>query len=79
MSNPADNLANALGDALTADKEMQSRAEFRTAARIMLALLVVVVLVVIATFLWGLPALTMIALGATVLVMLLLIAYAAGF
>lgn len=78
MTNPAEQVTETVGEALLPDHKFDSRAEFRTAARILTALLVVVVLVVAATFVWGLPALTMIALGATVLVMLLLIAYAAG-
>lgn len=59
-------------------QQLESRAEDRIAAKILAVLAVVVLLVVGAVYLWGLPALTMIALGAAVLVMLILVAYAAG-
>ncbi len=54
-------------------------AEARTVRAIMLVLLLVVAVVVAVTWIWGLPGLTMVALAASGLVMVMLIAYAAGF
>ena len=68
-----------LAAALSGDAELQTRKERVLAARILLILAMVVVLVVVVVTLFGLPALTMVALLATVVVMGLLIAYAAGF
>lgn len=68
-----------LAAALSGDAELQTRKERLLAARILVLLAMVVVLVVVVVALFGLPALTMIALLATVVVMGLLIAYAAGF
>lgn len=68
-----------LAAALSGDAELQTRKERVLAARILLILAMVVVLVVVVVALFGLPALTMVALLATVVVMGLLIAYAAGF
>lgn len=70
---------HSLADALSGDTELQTRKERIIAARIFVILALVVVLVAVIVALFGLPALTMIALAATVLVMVLLIAYAAGF
>lgn len=69
----------AIGAALTADADMQSRAELRTATRIIAILLLVIVFAVVVVALFGLPALTMFGLIGTVVVLGLLIAYAAGF
>lgn len=71
--------AEAVGEALTADAAMQSRAELRTAARIIGILLMVIVVAVVIVALFGLPALNILALIATALVFAVLIAYAAGF
>lgn len=68
MSNPAQ----------PTDQELESRAEDRIAARIIAGVLAVVVVAAVAVFFWGLPALTMVALAGAVLVMVLLVAYAAG-
>lgn len=68
-----------LASALSGDAEMQTRRERVIAGRIFLLLAMVVAVVVVVVALFGLPALTMAALLATVLVMGLLIAYAAGF
>ncbi|WP_374635871.1 hypothetical protein [Paracoccus sp. (in: a-proteobacteria)] len=57
-------------------EELQSEA--RTAARLYFFVLTVLVLGVIAVLLWGLPALTMIGLAATLAVYGMLVAYAAG-
>ncbi|HRO14404.1 MAG TPA: hypothetical protein PLL33_05055 [Paracoccus sp. (in: a-proteobacteria)] len=73
------NAAEAVGAALTADAGMQSRAELRTATRIIAILLLVIVFAVVVVALFGLPALTMFGLIGTVVVLGLLIAYAAGF
>ncbi len=54
------------------------RSEARTAARLFFFALTVLVLGVIAVLLWGLPALTMIGLAATLAVYGMLVAYAAG-
>ena len=71
--------ADHLVSALSGDAELQTRKERVLATRILLILAMVVVLVIVVVALFGLPALTMIALLATVVVMGLLIAYAAGF
>lgn len=71
--------ADHLASALSGDSELQTRKERILAARILVILALVVVLVIVVVALFGLPALTMIALLATVVVMGLLIAYAAGF
>ena len=69
----------ALADALSGDAELQTRKERIIAGRIFFVLAIVVVLIIVAVALFGLPALTMVALFATVVMMGLLIAYAAGF
>lgn len=79
MTNAVDTVTEAIGDAVTADKQMQSQQEFRTAARIITGVAVALLLTAVITVIWGLPGLVMVALAATVLVMALLIAYAAGF
>lgn len=71
--------AENLASALSPDAELQSRKERILAARILVILAMALVLVIVVVALFGLPALTMIALLATVVVMGLLIAYAAGF
>ena len=68
-----------LASALSGDAAMQTRKERVLAVRILLILAMVVVLIVVVVTLFGLPALTMVALLATVIVMGLLIAYATGF
>ena len=74
----SDSTAATLNDALTGDEDMQTRHERVIAGRILMTLAMVAVLIGVAVALFGLPALTMAALGATVIVMGLLIAYAAG-
>jgi len=71
--------ADHLASTLNPDAEMQSRKERILAARILVVLAMVLVLVIVVVALFGLPALTMIALLATVVMMGLLVAYAAGF
>lgn len=68
-----------LADALSGDAEMQTRKERIIAARIFIILAMVVMLIAVLVALFGLPALTMVALLATFVVMALLVAYAAGF
>lgn len=75
----ADTVAIEVDDALSGDAALQSTYERVLAGRIFIALALVVVLVVVIVALFGLPALTMIGLAATVVVFALLIAYAAGF
>ena len=75
----SDSAAAALNDALTGDEDLQTRQERVAAGRILMILAMVIVLVGIAVVMFGLPALTMAALAATVVVMGLLLAYAAGF
>ncbi len=60
-------------------KSLEDQQENRIAARLLIGVVLVAALVAVAVVIWGLPALTMVGLGATSLVMLLLIAYAAGF
>lgn len=79
MSQPNTSAAESLNDALTGDDHLQSRKERVIAGRILILLAMFAVLLGVAVALFGLPALTMAALAATVIVMGLLIAYAAGF
>lgn len=79
MSQSDSSAAAAVNDALTGDEDLQSHDERVIAGRILMILAMVVVLIGVAVALFGLPALTMAALAATVVVMGLLIAYAAGF
>ncbi|MDN3711002.1 hypothetical protein QWZ10_02755 [Paracoccus cavernae] len=74
MSRSFDTPASQITDA--ASEEL---AENRIAARLLLGVAVLLAVVVVAVVIWGLPALTMIGLGATAIVLLLLLAYAAGF
>ncbi|MDF3855704.1 hypothetical protein ACDP63_10860 [Paracoccus sp. P2] len=57
----------------------EAQAEARTATFLFTFALLVVVLAVVGLLLWGLPALGMLALAATVLMFAMLAAYAAGF
>ena len=66
------NAAEAVGAALTADADMQTRAELRTATRILGVLLLVAVFAAVVVALFGLPALTIFALIGTVVVLGLL-------
>jgi FtsH-binding integral membrane protein len=69
----------AIAEALSGDAELQTRKERIIAGRIFVVLAIVAALVSVAVAFFGLPALTMVALVATVVMMVLLIAYAAGF
>lgn len=62
-----------------AEAAAQDRAEARTARSLFAFALLAVVLSVVCLVLWGLPALNLIGLAATVLVFAMLAAYAAGF
>jgi|GEM_PF-4207736 len=79
MSRTETSADHSLASALSGDAELQTEKERIIAARIFVILAMVVVLVIVVVALFGLPALTMVALLATVVVMGLLIAYAAGF
>ncbi|HHY03057.1 MAG TPA: hypothetical protein GX686_09365 [Paracoccus sp.] len=79
MSQSNHSAAAALNDALTGDEELQSRKERVIAGRIFMILAMAVVLIAVLVALFGLPALTMVALAGAALVMVVLIAYAAGF
>lgn len=79
MTNPLDTVTETIIKDLDPDRAMQTKAEAQIAARILIGVALVAVVVGVATFIWGLPALTMAALAATVLVLGLLVAYAAGF
>ncbi len=61
------------------DSPADAIAERRTARFLFIFALLVVVAMVVGFALWGLPALAMIGLAATVLVFGMLVAYAAGF
>lgn len=76
---PTDSTSEHLAEALSGDADLQDRKERILAGRILLILALVLVLIAVIVALFGLPALTMIALLATFVVMALLIAYAAGF
>ncbi|QRZ13964.1 hypothetical protein JWJ88_04695 [Paracoccus methylovorus] len=56
----------------------EARSEARTATGLFVFAGLVVLISVLALAVWGLPALTMVALAATLLVYLMLAAYAAG-
>ncbi|WP_134727009.1 hypothetical protein [Paracoccus luteus] len=79
MSQTHKGAAETVGEALTGDAEMQSRAELRIATRILGILVMVVIVLAVIVMLFGLPALNIIGLIGTVIVFGLLIAYAAGF
>lgn len=79
MSQAHHTTAEAVNDTLTGDAAMQSRRERIIAGRMLLGLVLAVVIVALLTITFGLPALNLSALAATVAVLGLLIAYAAGF
>lgn len=79
MSNHAEHVTESVAEALDPDRKWQSQAEFRTASRILAGLFVFLLLTAVAVIIWGLPALTFVAMGATLVVFVILIAYAAGF
>lgn len=81
MANPAEedvSIPEAIGAALTADAQMQTRRELKIAMYIIGILVLVVVFVAILVALFGLVALNMVALLGTAVVFVILIAYAAG-
>lgn len=67
--------AEAMTHAVSGDEAMQTKRERQIAGRLLIGVVLVAVLVV----LFGLPALTMVGLVATVLVFVVLIAYATGY
>ena len=75
----AETVAEDVNDAISPDEAMQTTYERVLAGRIFITLALVVVLVGVIVALFGLPALNFIGLLATVVVFILLIAYAAGF
>lgn len=79
MSNATHSAAESLNHALTADEAMQDQRERATAGRIFIVLAMLVALLAVLVFLFGLPALTYAALAGTAIVMLTLVAYATGF
>lgn len=64
--------------AQNADALRESQAEDRIAARLLVGVVLFLAIVAVSVVIWGLPALTIVGLGATALVLLLLVAYAAG-
>ena len=81
MANPAEedvSIPEAIGAALTADAQMQTRRELKIAMYIIGILVLVVVFVAVLVALFGLVALNMVALLGTAVVFVILIAYAAG-
>ena len=79
QTHTADTVAQEVTHALSGDEAMQTAYERVLAGRIFITLALAVVLVVVLVALYGLPALTMIGLVATVIVFVILIAYATGF
>ena len=71
--------AQAMNHALSGDEAMQTRRERQLAGRILIITLLVVVLAVVLVVLFGLPALNFLGLIGTVVVFVILIAYATGF
>ncbi|AGT09139.1 hypothetical protein [Paracoccus aminophilus] len=63
----------------TAEQRAEAKAENQLAARILIGVALLVVALAGAIAIWGLPALTMFGLFATATILLLLVAYAAGF
>lgn len=63
----------------TLDDALDDARETRIATRLLIAVLLALVVAIGATALWGLAALTVIALAATLVVFAVLTAYAAGF
>lgn len=79
MSQSQNHTAEAVNDALSGDEAMQSRHERIVAGRMFIGLVMAIVLVVVLVALFGLPALNIVALGGTLVMFVLLIAYATGF
>lgn len=72
---PNPSVTEAVGDALTADRAMQSRAEFRQAALILTAVVALIAIVAVITLLFGLPALAMVGLIGTLVCFLVIIGF----
>ena len=79
MSQAQSSAAKDVTHAVSGDEAMQTEQERVLAGRILIILALVVVLVAVIVMLFGLPALNIIALLATVVVFALLIAYATGY
>ena len=71
--------AEAMTHAVSGDEAMQTRRERVLAGRILIITLLVALLVAVLVALFGLPMLNFIGLAATVVVFVILIAYATGF
>ncbi|WP_273501721.1 hypothetical protein [Paracoccus sphaerophysae] len=71
--------AEAMTHAVSGDEAMQTRRERVLAGRILIITLLVAVLAAVLVALFGLPILNLIGLAATVVVFVILIAYATGF
>lgn len=71
--------AEAMTHAVSGDEAMQTRRERQIAGRLLIGVVLAAVLVAVLVMLFGLPALTMVGLVATVLVFVVLIAYATGY
>lgn len=71
--------AEAMTHAVSGDEAMQTRRERVLAGRILIITLLVAVLAAVLVALFGLPMLNLIGLAATVVVFVILIAYATGF
>ena len=71
--------AEAMTHAVSGDEAMQTRRERVRAGRILIITLLVAVLAAVLVALFGLPMLNLIGLAATVVIFVILIAYAAGF
>ena len=71
--------AEAMTHAVSGDEAMQTRRERVLAGRILIITLLVAVLAAVLVALFGLPMLNLIGLAATVVIFVILIAYAAGF
>ena len=65
--------------AVSGDEAMQTKRERQIAGRLLIGVVLAAVLVAVLVVLFGLPALTMVGLVATVLVFVVLIAYATGY
>ena len=79
MSQAQSSAAQEVNHAVSGDEALQTRRERVLAGRIFMVLALVVVLVVVLVMLFGLPALNIVGLIATVVVFVILIAYATGY
>lgn len=79
MSQANSSVTQPVGQAPATDHEAQNQRENLIAARVLVGLALAVILLAVIILLFGLPALNIVGLIATLVVFVLLIAYATGF